>query len=88
VDRLFAALEAALPPGVRLVSVSPSDAASGAELKLTAQGRASDDALALLQSLQTHGDFEGAFLDGWNEGREGVEISCTVNYVPRAGGKR
>jgi Tfp pilus assembly protein PilN len=85
---LFAALEAALPPGVRLVSVSPSDAASGAELKLTALGRASDDALALLDSLQTHGDFEGAFLNGWTEGREGVEISCSVNYVPGAGGKR
>jgi Tfp pilus assembly protein PilN len=85
---LFAALEAALPPGVRLVSVSPSDAASGAELMLTAQGRASDDALALLESLQTHGDFEGAFLNGWTEGREGVDISCSVNYVPRAGGKR
>ena len=83
---LFAALEAALPPGVRLVSVSPS--ASGAELTLAAQGRSSEDALALLQSLQTHGDFEGAFLNGWNEGREGVEISCSVNYVPRAGGKR
>ena len=85
---LFAALEAALPPGVRLVSVSPSDAASGAELTLTAQGRASDDALALLESLQTHGDFEGAFLNGWTEGREGVDISCSVNYVPGAGGKR
>jgi len=85
---LFAALEAALPPGVRLVSVSPSDAASGASLTLSAQGRASDDALALLQSLQTHGAFEGAFLNGWSEGREGVEISCSVNYVPGVGAKR
>lgn len=85
---LFAALEAALPPGVRLVSVSPSDAPSGRELSLSAQGRANDDALALLQSLQAHSDFEGAFLDGWSEGRDGVEISCTVNYVPSAGGKR
>jgi len=85
---LFEALEKALPPGVRLVSVSPSDAASGAELSLAAVGRSTDDALALLQSLQVHGEFEGAFLNGWNESREGVDISCTVRYVPRAGGKR
>jgi Tfp pilus assembly protein PilN len=85
---LFAALESVLPPGVRLLSVSPSNSASGTELSLSAQGRASEDALLLLQSLQGHADFEGAFLNGWREGREGVDISCTVNYRPGAGGKR
>ncbi len=80
---LFAALEGALPPGVRLVSIQPTDTASGAELTLSAQGRTSDDALALLQALQAHPEFEGAFLNGWTEGREGVDIACTVNYVPR-----
>ena len=84
---LLAALEAALPPGVRLLSIQPSDSASGASLTLAAQGRTSSDALALLQSLQAHGDFDSAFLNGWSEGREGIDISCSVNYVPRAGAK-
>jgi Tfp pilus assembly protein PilN len=85
---LFEALEQALPPGVRLVSVSPSDAASDTELSLAAVGRSSDDALALLQALQAHAEFEGAFLNGWSEGQEGTSISCSVRYVPGAGGKR
>ncbi len=83
---LFAALEQALPPGVRLVSIQPSD--QGTELTLAAQGRSSEDALSLLQSLQAHGDFQSAFLNGWADGREGVDISCSVSYAPRAGGKR
>lgn len=85
---LFAALETALPPGVRLVSVSPVEGAGGAEIALEAVGRASEDALLLLQSLQAHGEFEGAFLNGWAEGRDGVVISCSVRYVPGAGAKR
>ena len=85
---LFAALEQALPPGVRLVSIQPVGRRPATELTLAGgQGRSSEDALALLQSLQAHGDFEGAFLNGWTEGREGVDISCSVRYVPRAGGE-
>jgi Tfp pilus assembly protein PilN len=83
---LFAALEQALPPGVRLVSVQP--AGREGTLSLTAVGRSSEDALSLLQSLQAHGDFEGAFLNGWSEGPKGVEISCSVRYEPRAGGAK
>ena len=73
---------------MRLVSIQPSGDGSGAELTLAAQGRSSEDALALLQSLQAHGDFQGAFLNGWTDGREGVDISCSVTYAPRAGAKR
>jgi len=85
---LFEALEKALPAGVRLVSVSPSAAASGTELSLSAVGRSDKDALALLQSLQAHADFEGAFLNGWAEGKDGIDISCTVRYLKAAGAKR
>ena len=80
---LLAALEGALPPGVKLVSVSPQTKAGRTELSLTAVGRRTEDALALLQSLQAHEGFEGAFLNGWTEGREGIDISCTVGYVPK-----
>jgi Tfp pilus assembly protein PilN len=81
---LFASLEKTLPPGVRLVSVSPEPGEGGTALTLTAVGRGGEDALALLQSLQAHGDFEGAFLDGWAEGQHGVDIGCTVRYAPKA----
>jgi len=84
---LFAALEQALPPGVRLVAVQPSGGASGTELSLSAVGQTREDALALLKALQAHGDFEGAFLNGWSERQGGVDISCSVRYRPRPGAK-
>jgi Tfp pilus assembly protein PilN len=85
---LFAALEQALPAGVRLIAVQPGGGSSGTELSLSAVGRSSEDALALLKSLQAHGDFEAAFLNSWTEGHDGVDISCSVRYEPRAGEKR
>jgi len=85
---LFAALEQALPAGVRLVSVQPSSkAGSGTELTLSAVGRRSDDALALLSSLQGHADFEAAFLNSWTESQNGVDISCSVRYAPKPGAR-
>jgi Tfp pilus assembly protein PilN len=84
---LFAALEQALPPGVRLVGVQPVGGPSGTELSLSAVGRSSEDALALLKALQSQGDFEGAFLNSWSERQEGVDISCSVRYQPRPGAK-
>ena len=81
---LFAALEEAMPPGVRLVSVTPSVERGQTELMLTAVGRSNEDALALMASLQEHPEFEGAFLNGWSESREGFDITCTVRYTPKA----
>ena len=76
--------ESGRPPGsVRLVAVTPGAGGSTTELTLTAVGRSSQDALALLQSLQAHADFDGAFLNGWTDATEGVDISCTVHYVPK-----
>jgi Tfp pilus assembly protein PilN len=81
---LFAALEEALPPGVKLVSISPGGKEGRTELSLTAVGRSNEDALALMASLQAHEDFDKAFLNGWSEGREGFDITCTVEYAPKA----
>ena len=41
-----------------------------------------------LAALQSQGDFEESFLNGWTEGRSGVDISCTVRYEPKAGAGR
>jgi Tfp pilus assembly protein PilN len=84
---LFAALEGALPPGVKLVSVSPQTKAGRTDLSLAAVGRRTEDALALLQSLQAHEGFEGAFLNGWTERPDGIDISCTVGYTPKGPAK-
>ena len=81
---LFAALEQALPPGVKLVSISPQEEGGGTQLALAAVGRGNEDALALLKSLQSHEEFDGAFLNGWGEGPAGVDISCTVLYAPKS----
>ena len=80
---LFAALEQALPPGVKLVAVAPVEEGDETELALAAVGRGNEDALALMASLQSHEGFEKAFLEGWTEGREGFDIKCNVRYVPK-----
>jgi Tfp pilus assembly protein PilN len=80
---LFAALEQALPAGVKLVSVSPDEGEGQTELALAAVGRTSEDALALMAALQAHEEFEKAFLTSWSEGREGFDILCSVRYVPK-----
>ena len=85
---LFAALEDALPPGVRLVSVSPRSGEGGLELSLAAVGRQGNDALALFKALQSHPEFEGAFLNGWTERVDGVDISCSVRYAPKPRARR
>jgi Tfp pilus assembly protein PilN len=87
---LFAALERALPPGVRLVAVSPDEEEGQTDVALVAVGRSSEDALALMASLQSNEEFERAFLTGWTEGREGFDIQCSVRYAPKArqGGAR
>ena len=81
---LLGVLESALPAGVRIVSIAPQEEAGRTELALSAVGRTGEDALALLQALQSHEEFEGAFLKSWGEGRDGVDIMCTVRYAPTA----
>jgi Tfp pilus assembly protein PilN len=85
---LFASLEKALPPGVRLVSIAPTTREGRLELALVAVGRQGADALDLLRALQAHADFEHAFLNGWTERQDGVDISCTVRYAPKASAGR
>lgn len=84
--RLFAALEGALPPGVRLVSVSPSRSTGPMSISLAAVGRTIDDAIALPKALAAQGEFEQAFLDGYSETDSGVDIACTVRYRGRPSG--
>ncbi len=84
---LFAALEGALPPGVRLESVSPANARGSIVIRLAAVGRSIEDALALPTTLRAQGEFEDPFLEGYSESEKGVVIHCTVSYVgPRGRG--
>ncbi len=78
---LLEALEQGLPPGVRLVSVTPTVKGGALALALSAVGRSVDDALALPKALEAQGEFEGAFPEGYSEGPQGVSTTCTVRYV-------
>ena len=78
---LFAALEAALPPGVRLVSVAPTSEEGPTFLKLTAMGQSAADPIALVRSLAASPQFQGPFLDSTTPGPDGVAIACSVRYI-------
>jgi Tfp pilus assembly protein PilN len=78
---LLAALERALPPGVRLAAVRPVTKDGDLTLSLSAVGRSVDDVIALPKALQAQGEFDWAFLDGYTEGADGVSASCTVRYL-------
>jgi hypothetical protein len=95
---LFAALETALPPNVRLQSVAPAAGGSGGEgggggggmeLALTAMGKDYDDGVALLRALQGDSRFREARLLTMGTVEKGVTIGCTVRYVgsPARGGR-
>lgn len=77
---LFADLEKALPPSVRLVSIAPQSEEGQLVLAMTAVGQDVDDALALLAALQKHPRFRGAQLVSYDPRESGVEISCRVAY--------
>ncbi len=80
---LFAALEQALPPGIRLVSVSPGTKSGQMTLTLVAVGRGVDDALALPKALAAQGEFQDPFLQSYSESQNGVDITCSVRYLGR-----
>jgi Tfp pilus assembly protein PilN len=79
---LFADLEKALPPGVRLVAVAPQVEKGRLVLSLSAMGREVDDALALYDALQRHPRFRGAQLVSYSEAPDGIDITCRVAYAP------
>jgi Tfp pilus assembly protein PilN len=87
---LFAALERALPPTVRLVSVAPTAEEGPTFLTLTAVGQSGSDAIALLRSLQSDPQFEAPFVGSTNPSPDGLQMTCSVRYVggtgTRAGG--
>jgi len=79
---LFADLEGALPPSVRLVSIAPQTDRGQLVLVMAAVGQEVDDALALLAALQRHPHFRDPQLLGYSPQDAGVEISCRAVYQP------
>jgi Tfp pilus assembly protein PilN len=86
---LFADLEKSLPPSVRLVSITPQAEKGGLVLALVGAGHEVDDALALLQALQTHPHFRNAQLIEYSERDGQLEVTCRVAYLagPAAPGR-
>jgi len=79
---LFADLEKAMPPTVRLVGIAPDVQKGSLVISLSAEGREVDDALALYEALQKHPHFRDPQLLGYSEAGDALEITCRVAYAP------
>jgi Tfp pilus assembly protein PilN len=76
-------LEALLPPGVRLQSITPTLRDGVATLSLQAHARSLDDGLALWQALLDSGEFPGALQESVDEREDGVVVDYSMRYSPR-----
>jgi hypothetical protein len=79
---LFAVLEEVLPPGVRLVSISPKIEKGERLLDLTAVARSNEDALELIRVLEDRPEFEDV-LPRTRSGESENEFRYTMIYHPR-----
>jgi hypothetical protein len=79
---LFAVLEEALPPGVRLVSITPKVEKGVRTLDLTAVARSNEDALELIRVLEDRPEFEDV-LPRSRSGEAENEFRYSMIYHPR-----
>lgn len=79
---LFAVLEEVLPPGVRLVSITPKIERGERLLDLTAVARSNEDALELIRVLEDRPEFEDV-LPRTRSGESENEFRYTMIYHPR-----
>jgi Tfp pilus assembly protein PilN len=82
---LLASLEEVTPPGIRLVSITPSGDSGRVEIRLQAAGRSVQDGLDFLDALQARAEFEDPFLNSLSESDEDIDFDFTVGYVPALG---
>jgi Tfp pilus assembly protein PilN len=83
----FALLEEVLPPGVRLVSITPSVKEGELQLDLSAVARAPEDGFSFMRALQERKEFQQVNLLGVGVGAEGAELAYSMRYLapPAAG---
>jgi len=79
---LLSRLETALPPDVRLVSISPSVRDGRIRLGLDAVVRSPDDAVPLVKALEDRPEFEEVFLVSIDAGSE--DVTCRYEMIYKA----
>jgi Tfp pilus assembly protein PilN len=81
---LFSSLEEALPPGVRLQSVTPKLSRGRIEIDLKAIAQTTDDGLNLVETLEQRPEFVDVYPQKVPESSESGEFSYTMTYLPGA----
>ena len=83
---LMARLEAVLPRGVRLVSITPAWERGDLKLDLEAMARTADDGFALVKSLEDRPEFEAVYPLSKDERPDGSEVGFrySMRYKPSA----
>ena len=82
---LLNSLEDVLPPGVRLVSITPTMKEGQVWLQMSAVARRFEDRQALFQSLQKSPEFQEVFLESSGETDSGEEFTYVARYTPGSG---
>jgi Tfp pilus assembly protein PilN len=81
---LLARLEAALPHGVRLLSIQPAwDKTGVVRLDLRANAEDADDGFAFVKALEERPDFEDVFPTSKEPRDEGTDFVYTMRYLPQ-----
>lgn len=80
--RLLSELETALPPHVRLKSITPEFRKGRHLLSLDAVARRAEDAVPLVKVLEERPEFEDVFLEGIGEGSGEVSCRYRMTYLP------
>lgn len=81
---LLSRLEAAVPPGVKLVSISPAWEKGGVRLDLRAVARSSEPGFAFVKALEDRPEFADVFPLGKEPREAGFDFAYTMRYLPQA----
>jgi len=79
---LLSRLEAVLPPGLRLVAITPRVAAGQVQLELTAIARTREDGFDFARALQEQGSFKNVYPSGVEASPRGEEFTLVMVYSP------
>lgn len=79
---LLSRLEAALPPGIRLISIAPRVHAGRVDLDLAGAARTREDGFEFARALQEQGSFKNVYPASMDSTSRGEEFSFVMVYSP------
>jgi Tfp pilus assembly protein PilN len=82
--QLLGRLEELLPPGVRLLSITPAVEDGVASLELRAEARGLEDGYRFWEALLHSGDFEDVMANSIESEDDGARFGYSMRYRPRA----